>query len=113
MCKCLCSVIVLYGMMMKGREKVKPGAAAHSLLFSKSTEGAPGLTSPPDGRIAIKSIICLLNIHTAEGFGILSRRTVMYNLAIRKCTSPSHIVPRLKIFKLKFTTPPGIEPRTC
>ena len=27
-CNCLCSVIVLYGMMMmmKGREKVKPGA---------------------------------------------------------------------------------------
>ena len=25
-CNCLCSVIVLGGMMMKGREKVKPGA---------------------------------------------------------------------------------------
>ena len=25
-CKCLCSVIVLCGTMMKGREKVKPGA---------------------------------------------------------------------------------------
>ena len=25
-CNCLCSVIVLCGMMMKGREKVKPGA---------------------------------------------------------------------------------------
>ena len=42
----------------------------HSLLFSKSTKGAPGLTSPSDGRIAINSIICLLNIRTAEGFGI-------------------------------------------
>ena len=37
----------------------------------------------------------------------------MYNLAIRKCTSPAHLAPRLEIFKLKFTTPPGIEPRTC
>ena len=27
-CDCLCSVIVLYGMMMKGREKVKPGAGS-------------------------------------------------------------------------------------
>ena len=27
-CNCLCSVIVLCGMRMKGREKVKPGAGA-------------------------------------------------------------------------------------
>ena len=27
-CNCLCSVIVLCGMMMKGREKVKPGAGS-------------------------------------------------------------------------------------
>ena len=27
-CNCLCSVIALCGMMMKGREKVKPGAAS-------------------------------------------------------------------------------------
>ena len=54
-CNCLCSVIVLCGMtMMKGREKVKP----------------LDLTSPSDGRIAINSTICLLNIHTAEGCGI-------------------------------------------
>ena len=37
---------------------------------------------------------------------------VMYNPAIRKCTSPPLLAPRLKIFKWKFTTPPGIEPRT-
>ena len=37
----------------------------------------------------------------------------MCNLAIRKCTSPPLLAPRLKIFKWKFTTPPGIEPRTC
>ena len=43
---------------------------AHSLLFSKSTRGPPGLTSASDVRIAINSTICLLNIHTAEGFGI-------------------------------------------
>ena len=36
----------------------------------KALRGPPGLTSPSDGRIAINSIICLLNIHTAEGFGI-------------------------------------------
>ena len=65
MCNCLCSGIVLCGMMMKGREKVKRAAGSR-----KASRGPPGLTSPSDGRIAIKSIICLLNIHTAEGFEI-------------------------------------------
>ena len=36
----------------------------------KAPRGPPGLTSPSDGRIAINRIICLLNIHTAEGIGI-------------------------------------------
>ena len=36
----------------------------------KPPRGPPGLTSPSDVRIAINSIICLLNIHTADGFGI-------------------------------------------
>ena len=38
----------------------------------KAQRGLPGLTSPSDGQIAINSrpTICLLNIHTAEGFGI-------------------------------------------
>ena len=36
----------------------------------KAPRGPPGLTSPCDGRIAINSTISLLNIHTAEGFGI-------------------------------------------
>ena len=36
----------------------------------KALKGPPGLTSPSDGRIAINSTICLLNLHTAEGFGI-------------------------------------------
>ena len=34
----------------------------------------------------------------------------MYSLAIRKCTSPPLLAPRLKIFKLKFTTPLGSNP---
>ena len=34
----------------------------------------------------------------------------MYNIAIRKCTSPLLLASRLKIFKLKFTTPPGSNP---
>ena len=42
MCNCLCSVIVLCGMMMKGREKVKP-VPAHSLLFFKNIKGAARL----------------------------------------------------------------------
>ena len=46
MCNCLCSVIVLCGITMKGREKVKPGVPAHSLLFSKSTKGVASLNVP-------------------------------------------------------------------
>ena len=34
----------------------------------------------------------------------------MYNLAINKCTPPPLLAPRLKIFKLKCTTPPGSNP---
>ena len=71
MCNCLCSVIVLCGMIiMEGREKVKPGAGSYPTLLEKHQGGPPGLTSPSDGRIAINSIICLFNIYTAEGFGI-------------------------------------------
>ena len=44
--------------------------SAHSLLFSKSIKGAARLKSPSDGQIAINSIICLFNIHAAEGLGI-------------------------------------------
>ena len=36
----------------------------------KAPRGPPGLPSPSDGRIAINSIIRLLNIYTSEGFGI-------------------------------------------
>ena len=36
----------------------------------KAPRGPLGLTSPSDGRISINSTICLLNICTAEGFGI-------------------------------------------
>ena len=37
---CLCSVIVLCGMiMMKGREKVKPGAGSQPALLKKSQGG--------------------------------------------------------------------------
>ena len=36
----------------------------------KAPRGPQGLTSLSDGQIAINSTICLLNINTAEGFGI-------------------------------------------
>ena len=38
-CNCLCSVIVLCGMMMKGREKVKPGAGSWPTLLEKHQGG--------------------------------------------------------------------------
>ena len=106
MCNCLCCV----GWWWKeGRRWHRCRLSACS--SRKAPRGLPGLTSPSDRRIAINSTICLLNIHTADGFGISSRH-VMYNLVIRKCTSPPLLTPRLKIFKWKVTTPPGTEPRT-
>ena len=70
MCNCLCSCVVECGMMMKGREKVKPGDGSSPALLEKHQGDRQALTSPSDGRIAINSTICLLNICTAEGFGI-------------------------------------------
>ena len=68
----LCSVIVLCGMMMmmKGRQKVKPVCWLIACSSRKAPRGPPRLTSSSDGRIAINSTICLLNICTVEGFGI-------------------------------------------
>ena len=39
MCNCLCSVIVLCAMMMKGREKVKLGAGSQPALLEKHQGG--------------------------------------------------------------------------
>ena len=39
----------------------------------KAPRGPPGLTSPSDGRIAINSIICLLNIHTDNLIDLIER----------------------------------------
>ena len=79
---------------------------AHSLIFSKSTKGTARLSVPIRRTNRYQQYYVLLNIHTAEGFAILSR-PVMYNLAIRKCTSPPLLAPRLKIFKLKIYYPAG------
>ena len=58
-------------MVMKGREKVKPGTVpAHSLLFSKSTKGAARLNVPIRRMNRYQQYYMPLNIHTAEGFGI-------------------------------------------
>ena len=85
---------------------------AHSLLISKNTKGAARLNVPirrtsryqqynmPSQHIYCRRVWNLIQICD-------------YNLAIRKCTSPPLLAPRLKIFKWKFTTPPGVEPRTC
>ena len=39
MCNCLCSVIVLCGMIMKERENVKPGAGSLLALLEKHQGG--------------------------------------------------------------------------
>ena len=53
MCNCLCSVIVMCE-MMKGREKVKPGADIACSSRNAPME-PPGSKSPSDERIAISS----------------------------------------------------------
>ena len=67
MCNCLCSVNVLCGMIMKGREKVKPGAGSYPALLEKVSRGPAGLTSPSDGQIVINSTICLLKYILRKG----------------------------------------------
>ena len=82
---------------------------AHSLLFSKSTKGATRFNVP------------IQRTNRYQQYYMPSQHTYcegVWNLiqdcdVIRKCTSPPLLVQRLKIFKLKFTTPLGIEPRTC
>ena len=67
--KCLCSVTVFWN----NDERTGEGETRYWLIsFSshKAPSGPPDLMSPSDGRIAINSTICLLNICTAEGFGI-------------------------------------------
>ena len=71
-----------------------------------------GLTSPSDGWVAINCTICFLNIYTVGRVWNLIR-PVIYNLAISKCTSPPLLALRLKVFKWKLATSPGIEPQTC
>ena len=97
--KCLCSVIVLCGMMMKGR-RWSP-VPAHSLLFSKITKRAARFNVP------------IRRTNRYQQYYMPSQHTYCVGVAIRKCTSPPLLATRLKIFKLKFTTPPRIEPRTC
>ena len=56
---------------------------AHSLHFSKAPRGPSGLTSPSDGRVAINSTICLLNICTAEGFwNLIQAKTLKTTVSV-------------------------------
>ena len=68
MCKCLCSVIVLCGMMVKAREKVKLGADSLPALLEKHQGGR--LNVPIRRTDRYLQYYILLNIDTAEGFGI-------------------------------------------
>ena len=69
-CNCLCSVIVLLWNDDEGKGEGETRCRLIACSSRKAPRGPPGITSPSDGRIAINSTICILNIHTAEGFGI-------------------------------------------
>ena len=76
-------------MIMKGKEKVKPGAdSKHSLLKKHQ-----GLTSPSDVRIAINSTLCLLNIRIYCGrvwnlFQAFDVQSIDYKVYISTPLSP-------------------------
>ena len=99
------------GLWRKEERRWNP-VPAHSLFFSKSTKGASRL-NVPIRRTNRYQQYYMPSQHIYCGRAWNLTKTVMYNLVIRKCTSPLHLAPRLKIFKWKFTTQPGIEPRTC
>ena len=61
--QCIC--VVWYDDERKGEGETQCQLIACS--SRKAPRGQPGLTSPSDGRIAINSTICLLNIHTRCG----------------------------------------------
>ena len=64
----------------------------------KAPKGPPGLTSPSDGRIAINSTTCLLNIHTAEDLKFNPLESVHLS------TPPS---PEVENFQIKIYYPAG------
>ena len=59
MCNCLCSVIVLCGTMMKGREKVKPGAGSYPA----------GLNSKPFCSIYVEKAYSTVDSDSSVGWG--------------------------------------------
>ena len=78
----------------------------------KAPRGPPGLTSPSDGRIAINSTICLLHPYCGGVWNLI--QAVMYNLAIRKCTSPPLLAPRKICYPAGDRTPDLLNQRqTC
>ena len=50
MCNCLCRVIVLCGMMMKGRGEGETQCRHIACSSQKAPRGLPGLTSPTNGK---------------------------------------------------------------
>ena len=115
-CNCLCNVIVLCGMMMReGETRCRPIACSSR----KAPRGLPRLTFPSDGRIAINSTICLLNIHTVEGSGILIQDCDVQtsDQKVYISTPPN---PEVENFQMKSYYPAGdrtpdmlIQRQTC
>ena len=107
---CNCNCVVWDGDVRMGEGETRCRLIAYS--SRKAPRGPPGLTSPTDGRIGINSTI-MPSQHTYCG----SVWKLIYTCDVQSSgckvyisTPPS---PEVKILKLKFTTPPGIEPRTC
>ena len=105
MCNCLCSCVVKCRMMMKGREKVKPGASSQPDLLEKH-QGAARLNVP------------IRRTNRYQKYYKPSQHTYcgrVWNLihacdvqsSDQKCTSQSRLALRLTIFKLKIYYPAG------
>ena len=111
MCNYLYSETVLWsvGWWWKEERRWNP-MPAHSLLLSKSTKGRPGITSPCPTDESLSTVKYAFSTYVLRK-SLEFNPALMYSLAIRNCTSPPLLAPRLKIFKWKFTTSPEIEPR--
>ena len=107
--KCLCSVGWWWWWWWKEGRRWNP-VPAHSLLFLKSNKGAARL-NVPIWRTNRYQQYYMPSQHMYCGRVWNLMQALMYNLVIRKCTSPPLRALRLKIFKWKFTTWSGSNPR--
>ena len=97
MCNCLCRVIVLCGMMMKGREKVKPGAESQPALL------AARFNVPIQGKIRFQQFY----IHTYCGTVWNLIQTCDVQSSDQRVYISTHPSPEVENFQMRIHQPAG------